>query len=71
MKYFTILLILICLCGCHITIRHYTPTIIAFDESTVNFPVEILAEVSDSGSKSEVKTDLRVRGSFVPGAFGM
>ena len=57
--------------GCHITIRHYTPTIIASEGATVYFPVEILAEVSESGSKSEVETDARIRGSFVPGAFGM
>lgn len=70
-KYFAIILILIS-SGCTIIYREYSPVIIAYEGSTVYFPVEILAEVEkDSEVSSQIETDANVRGSFVPGAFGM
>ena len=67
-----LLICVLCLgVGCTIQIKKYNPVWIAYEGAIQYVPTDIRGEVTDSGAKTEVEADARVRGSFVPGAFGM
>ena len=65
-----IVFLLVAISGCMTSNRPITVNIYVYDEGVSNFTADVLAEITKQG-ELEKKIDTSIRGSFVPGAYGM